>query len=781
MSDALPLAVQVLALPIRTLFLAMMLCAALVAGAAEPPAPFSSAELKAQEQRRSTVAPLLDTPVDGQFRLAGCVQNYAEAISRNWLRVMAQNNPDLFERFRTAAREPYGERVPWDGEFPGKHLTGAVEIYRLTRDPELFRSIETFVGELVPLQRPNGYLGVWAPQYELTGKGHPSVCGEITWDMWNHNHILLGLISWYEESGDPRALECAGRIADRFCEKFLGHPGTWGSCPEPYTNLSTSHALALLYRLTGKREYLDLAQQVLTAETAACGLDFVARAKQGEEYAHKASGARGTRWETLHLMLAYSEMYLLTGNPDYRQVIEHYWRSLTRTDCHNNGGFSSLESACGNPFDTRSIETCCTVAYMALGVEALRLSGDSRVADQLEISTLNAALSFFARNGRWSTYNTVMEGRIVPCAPERPGCHENPGIYCCTVNAPRGIGLLSRWALMTDADGLAVNWYGPGTMSATVAGKRVRLTQSANYPRESTVHFTVDPGETRQFSLKFRIPFWSSATTLKVNGQTVPALAGSYATVQRNWAKGDQVEIAFQMSPRYGLGAKEYAGRTCLYRGPVLLAQAIPSPRENGTFEGTWSDTIRVRETQYYSLVGSETKGDRAQFKFQGDAVVWRYQKANNAGIARVYVDGKLLDTVDLFAENDMRDFFAYDRGLKGMFLSDRWERSGFGPGEHVLVLEVSGEKNEISQGTWVQIRDVLDRRSDPVLDAQTLAWELLPASDPAGLDVRLRVTGDDGQSWVLKDYDSASKDERVFLTWLRIEHVPTAAEESPK
>ena len=106
-------------------------------------------------------------------------------------------------------------------------------------------------------------------------------------------------------------------------------------------------------------------------------------------------------------------------------------------------------------------------------VEMLRQSGDPLAADELELSTFNSAMGLFSPTGRWSTYNTPMDGARKANFHEivfqsRPG---SPELNCCSVNAARGLGLLSEWALMHDAknDALVLNWYGPGQLSAQLA------------------------------------------------------------------------------------------------------------------------------------------------------------------------------------------------------------------------------------------------------------------------------------------------------------------------
>jgi len=116
------------------------------------------------------------------------------------------------------------------------------------------------------------------------------------------------------------------------------------------------------------------------------------------------------RWESLHDLQGLVELYRVTGDARYRQAFEHHWRSIARWDRRNTGGFSSGEQATGNPYAATAIETCCTVAWMALTLDMLRLTGEPRVADELEVATWNAAAGAQHPSGRWWTYNTPMDG-----------------------------------------------------------------------------------------------------------------------------------------------------------------------------------------------------------------------------------------------------------------------------------------------------------------------------------------------------------------------------------
>jgi len=281
------------------------------------------------------------------------------------------------------------------------------------------------------------------------------------------------------------------------------------------------------------------------------------------------------RWESLHSILALPEMHYVTGDQRYRDAFEHIYWSLLKLDRHNNGGFSSGERARGNPYLSLPIETCCTIAWLAMSVEMLRLTGNSIVADEIELSTLNSVVGLHSTSGRWVTYDTPMDG-VRRASAYAIVMHSREGtseLNCCSVNGHRGFGLIGDWALMRDGDGILLNYYGPCTMKAALeSGGTVKLVQETAYPVDGLIRLTVEPSRACRFTLKLRIPHWSARTRVRVNGKPIRNVApGTYCLLDRQWKKGDCVEIRLDMSEHFWVGEQECSGLVSMYRGPVLM------------------------------------------------------------------------------------------------------------------------------------------------------------------------------------------------------------------
>lgn len=723
--------------------------------------------------------PVLQRDPKTTYELRGFAFDYIKSLSDNWLKVMLKRNPRVLNDIRDRNKEPYRSLEPWAGEFAGKHLTGLVEVYRLTHDPELRNCISNFVAELISLQADDGYLGVFPDGYELTGK-QPSPDPGITCDAWNHYHIMLGLILWYRESGDINALNAASKIGDLMCSKFLGKPGSLAAIGVREFNLAPSHGLVLLYNETHEKRYLDLAIQIVEDEYTASfgsnnsrGLDFINRALEGEEY-FQNNAPGGARWENMHSLMSLSELYWITGNAKYAKALEKIWWSMDKTERHNNGGWGSMEQAVGSPYDVRPKELCCGVAWTALGVEMLKLTGNPIVADELELTFMNFVLAYTARSGLWQSYNVPSDGRITTAMPGmgEPDRPDNSEICCCTVNGARGFGLISEWALLQDKDGLALNWYGESTITAHMNNVPIEIYQETDYPRTGKIVIHVNPDEPSTFVLKLRVPHWSLKTSAKLNGEFIEDIKpGTYLAIRREWKSGDTIDLHLDMSVRYWAGEKEDAGRVSFYRGPVLLAIKHKSPKDYLKFSGDWGIYLSARHLPYVDLYGSKTPGDVASFEFEGDSVSVLYNPLFDCGMAEIKIDGKQAATIDMYGPIDHTKFealFDYSYNRPNMFLSARWDSEKLEPGKHKLEITVLPEKNEKSVGNWVNIREIVTEIDDPVFDVNTLNAKLLPQSPNGYPIVEMEFYDTNGNKIQLVDFDSATEDFLPYISWIK-------------
>lgn len=500
-----------------------------------------------------------------------------QANERNWLIPAPATNPGLIRMFAQrldprSCNLPADDRLPlpWVGEFAGKYLLSAVQSVRLTGDATLEGVLKQFVAELIATQGTDGSLGLPLP-----------------WDLWGQYHVLLGLLRWYEHTGDGSTLRACERAADLACARYLGRVDQI-ALPFPLDsekNLAFAHGLALLYQHTGAGRYLELLHQIVD--------DWGARPEDGNFVNNALSGVdfylgSKPRWESLHDVQAIAELYFISGEPTHRQAFEQIWRSIRTHDRHATGGFTSGEAATGNPYDPRYIETCGTVAWMALSIDMLRMSGESIAADELELSLFNAVLGAQTPDGRQWTYHTSMGGiPTTDVSPANrygyrfPAGHDlewqardwYPQLSCCAANGPRGLGCLVDWAVMRSADAVVVNYY--GEMSARLPapdGTPLVLTQSTQYPVDGAVVLRVDPASPSEFSIRLRIPAWSKHTAVTVNGAPVACAAGTYCHVHRKWTAGDQIRLQIDLTVRVERGERNAAGLGVAYRGPVLLA-----------------------------------------------------------------------------------------------------------------------------------------------------------------------------------------------------------------
>lgn len=276
-------------------------------------------------------------PTLKNVRFEGETGKLVQNITQNWLIGIRETNPAILAMFHERELLPYRELLSWSGEFAGKYLTGACYIYRMTRDRRLYQYVLGFIDELLTCQDEDGYLGCYQKACRLTGalSQNPQITG-ASWDAWSHYHLMIGLLLWYGETGREGYLEAVKKMAALFMRLFYDGKKTLASIGYTEMNLSVYHAFAQLANRTGDPRYLLFAQKIEEDLQDGEAGNYLEHALAGRDYYQ----CPRPRWESMHVIMGFAEMYRATGEERYRQAVCQIVRSILRTDIHNTGAFS---------------------------------------------------------------------------------------------------------------------------------------------------------------------------------------------------------------------------------------------------------------------------------------------------------------------------------------------------------------------------------------------------------------------------------------------------------
>jgi uncharacterized protein len=141
------------------------------------------------------------------------------------------------------------------------------------------------------------------------------------------------------------------------------------------------------------------------------------------------------------------------------------------------------------------------------------------------------------------------------------------------------------------------------------------------------VRLTVSETPAHAWTLSLRVPGWSQATLLRVNGQPVNATADArgYARIERVWTAGDVVELELSMTPHLVEAhpwVEATRGCAAIERGPLVycleqLDQSAPiydlQIDTGAPLETVWQpdllEGVQVVKTSGYAIDRAEWEG----------------------------------------------------------------------------------------------------------------------------------------------------------------------------
>jgi DUF1680 family protein len=502
-----------------------------------------------------------------------------------------------FEHFRIAAGLSEGNYrgAPFnDGDFY-KWIEAVCALQAVDPDPEWDKRLDDIIAVIAQAQRPDGYLHTPVLVARRNGDNNAKPFADrFNFEMYNIGHLMTAACRHHEVSGKDNFLSVARKAADFLDEAFRDptpEQARHAICPSHYMGLVD------LYRVTGQRRYLQLAERLIRMRDRITGggddnQDRLPFARQNEAVGH---AVRAT-----YLYAGIADLYAETGDEGLWAPLTVIWTNLVEKKMYITGGCGALydgaspegskdqksitrvHQAFGRnyqlPNSTAHSETCANIGNVLWNWRMFLASGEAKYVDVMELALYNAVLSGVSLAGTDYFYTNPLRQLDHPPVELRWSRTRVPYVtsFCCPPNVARTIAEVGRYAYGKSDKTVWVNLYGKNTLDTTLPnGARVRLEQDTNYPWNGDIRIKVVDCDSEPVVLKLRIPDWARSATLKVDGtpQDVVLTPGTYAAIERTWRAGTTIELSLAMPPQLIEShplVEETRNHLAVKRGPVV-------------------------------------------------------------------------------------------------------------------------------------------------------------------------------------------------------------------
>ena len=395
-----------------------------------------------------------------------------------------------------------------------------------------------------------------------------------TWtghETYNLGHLLQGAIAYYRGTGDRKLMDAGARFVAYLYEDFAkqGKPIV---CGHPEIEMGAIE----LYRTTGDKRALDLAGYLLNAdfrESLTLDPDTIWYSYTGKPFLERTR-VEGHAVRAMYALSGATDYYLETGDPRYKENLEKIWKTLVASSMYLTGGVGARaeKEAIGEAYELPNNaygESCAAIGSLMWNWRMLAATGEARFTDVMERALYNGINSGLSLDGQLYCYQNPLEGWGLKT--------RNPWYYvaCCPPNIERTIGALPGYIYSTSRDGIYVNFFHNSTMDWHLEdGTGLKVTQSTGYPWKDTVDVEVSPAKPAEFTVYLRIPGWTPAASVTVNGKAMPgAKAGEYLAIRRKWQSGDRIAARFDLRTRLMAANPRLAdniGKVAVERGPLV-------------------------------------------------------------------------------------------------------------------------------------------------------------------------------------------------------------------
>lgn len=521
-----------------------------------------------------------------------------------------------WNNFLVAAQKIEGEHhgpAFHDGDMY-KWCESLAAVYAVTKDPAIDAIMDEFISLVAASQREDGYIHTQVNIAELNAKkkkkeqGDNTVVGtaqgtgndgalgnKLNFETYNIGHLINSAIVHKRATGKTTFFNVALKAAEFLINFAKNNPDELAKCA-----VCPSHymAVAELYRETGDKRYLDLAQTLIDIRgSQPDGTDD----NQDREAFREQYEAKGHAVRANYLYAGATDLFLETGEAQLMKNLTAIWDDMVNRKMYITGGVGALyngvspdgtdykpanwqqtHQAFGRPYQlpqsTAHNETCANIGNMLFNWRMLQATGEAKYADLVETCLYNSILTGISLDGTKYLYtNPLRLSKDLPYnlrwSRERQSLIS---CFCCPPNTLRTVCEAQEYAYTVSDHALWLQLYGQNTLSTTLGGKPLKVTQTTDYPFDGRIELTIDAvGKKCLSTLNLRIPEWCDKATVTINGeqQDINVQPNTFITLNRDWKKGDKIVFDMPMRARLIEAnplVEEANGEVCVKRGPLV-------------------------------------------------------------------------------------------------------------------------------------------------------------------------------------------------------------------
>ena len=548
--------------------------------------------------------PFTQVKFNDKFWLPRIRTNHTVTIPASFERCEATGRVKNFEM--AAARSgAFCTVYPFDDTDIYKTIEGASFSLSLYPDKAMELYIDTLIQKIAAAQEPDGYLYTARTidplkAHKWAGKERWEKERELSHELYNSGHLYEAAVAHHMATGKRNLLDIAVRNADLVCSVF--GPNRRHVAPGHEV---VEMGLVKMYRVTGKKEYLETAKDLVLARGHFDGYDPASKDpwKNGEYWqdhlpvvAQKEAVGHAVR--AGYLYSAMADIAALTNDTGMLQAIDTIWQNVVQKKIYVQGSIGAVgdgerfgqnyELPNGSAYN----ETCAAIANVYWNHRMFLLHGDAKFIDVMEKTLYNGLISGVGMDGNSFFYTNAMEitngFKHSDMEVTRSGWFT---CSCCPTNVTRLIPSIPGYAYATRKSELYVNLFVPGSATVQLDGHAVDIVQQNDYPWSGGLLFDVNPKKPQTFTMRIRIPGWARDVAIPsdlysflnstkekieiaVNGKLVPlVMSNGYATISRTWRKGDKLAVRLPMEIRKVVANRKVVDdryKIALQRGPII-------------------------------------------------------------------------------------------------------------------------------------------------------------------------------------------------------------------